>query len=439
MTGLGLIYTVLLLAVTLVILLIAFWGKGSQKFTRLQDVYRDKYLDETETLDDDLKRGKIDEETYETSQTELARDLLAVAHPDRQMTGINKAIVMLIGVFFVAYAAAIFWDEGYTADAKNLDMQRAEAKPYVDKWLAGTTVEALQRGNSIEDLNPPAELQQNLLGTLAALNLMSSRDHHTDPKELNLLGKIYLNMDQLKLAEKAYLDLYRLDPNNDNTYYTLLNVQLAMNDYKLNDRLEGLFDQFIMSNAENENLLLYYSTLLFENQKIEKALHYFSILANRYPEGSENRQLLTDMIEGLANQNAQGGQSTAPGQTLAPVPASDAAIRVSLDVAGKEIADLPQEAILFLFVRNSEMGPPLAAKRIPLAAINAFPLALEITDQDLLMPGSLSISTEKNLSISAKISLNGDPISSKGDIEAEKRAVTNLDDEMVILLDRVVE
>lgn len=438
MTTYGLIYTLLLLVITLVILAFAFWGQGARKFTRLQDVYRDKYLDETETLDDDLKRGKIDQETYDETKVELAQDLLAVAHKDRQLSPMTKAITLAFGIAIVGGSAVYFWGEGYTEDAKNLDTQRTLAMPYVKIWLESTSIEDLQRGSSLMDLNPPVQIQENLLGTLASLNLMSSRDHHTDPKELNLLGKIYLNMDQLDLAEKTYLDLYRLDPNNTNTYYTLLNIQLAKNEYKLDARLEALFDQFVMNNPENESLLLYYGTVLFENQKVDKALHYFTLLANLYPEGSENRQVIMNMVSGLTGQmNMQAGQ----GQESAPATQevmNAVTIPVSIALDEAVIDGLPEEAILYLFVRNSEMGPPLAAKRIPVATISAFPLELEITEQDLLIPGT-TLSGQENLSISAKISLNGDPVTKAGDIEAETTHVTDTQDTIEIILNKVAE
>lgn len=428
----GLIYTGLFVAVTLLILVVAFWGKGAEKFPRLKTVYRDKYLDETATLDDDLKRGKITSEEYEATKVELAQDLLAVAHEDRQLSGMTKLIVLLFAGIIVMFSAVYFWGTGYQEEAKKLDKHRALAMPYVQKWLAGTSIEALQQGANIMDLNPPLELQDNLLGTLAALNLMSSRDHHTDPKELNLLGKIYLSMDQLPLAEKTYLDLYRLDPNNDNTYYTLLNIQLARNDYKLNDRLEALFDQFVMNNPKNESLMLYYATVLFENQKLDKALHYFSTLADLYPEGSENRKLITNMINGLTGQVADADKETVTDALKAE------AIAVQIDLSGVDLASLPKEAILFLFVRNQEVGPPLAAKRIPISAIKAFPVALTVTEKDLLMPG-MSLTGQDSLSISAKISLNGDPITSKGDIEADNIVVEDISVPIVIDLHNIVE
>lgn len=434
----GLIYTGLLIVVTLLILVIAFWGKGSEKYPRLKTVYRDKYLDETETLDDDLKRGKISEEVYDATKVELAQDLLAVAHQDRQLSGMTKFIVLLFVGVIVTFSAVYFWGTGYQEEAKNLDKQRSLAMPYVQKWLASMSIAELQQGNTIMDLNPPVELQDNLLGTLAALNLMSAKDHHTDPKELNLLGKIYLNMDQLQLAEKTYLDLYRLDPNNDNTYYTLLNIQLAMNDYKLNGRLEGLFDQFVMSNPTNESLILYYATVLFENQKVEKALHYFSMLADLYPEDSENHKLISQMIAGLIGQASGQAAETKPMTEESQVEIGKNAVNVLVNLTEIDRSTIPQEAILFLFVRNQEVGPPLAAKRIPIAAISEFPVELQVTEQDLLMPGT-TLAGQERLSISAKISLNGDPITSQGDIEADTVVVEDLSAPVSVNLHKIVE
>src|SRR5699024_355472 len=155
----GLIYTVLLIVVTLLILVTAFWGKSAEKYPRLKTVYRDKYLDETATLDDDLKRGKISEAEYETTKVELAQDLLAVAHQDRQLSGITKVIVLLFAGVIITFSAVYFWGTGYQEEAKNLDRQRALAMPYVQKWLASVSVEQLQQGNTIMELNPPVERQ----------------------------------------------------------------------------------------------------------------------------------------------------------------------------------------------------------------------------------------------------------------------------------------
>lgn len=429
MTALGITYTLLFILISLLFIGFALWGKSAGKYSRLKEVYRDKYIDETETLDDDLARGKIDKESYEATKIELAKDLLAVAHKDRPLTPALKGITFLFSGAIISFSALYFWIDGYSDDAKNLDTQRAAALPYVKEWLAATTIEDLQRESNLMDLNPPEPLQQNLLGTLAALNLMSSRDHHTDPKELNLLGKIYLNMDQLGLAEKSYLDLYRLDPSNDNTYYTLLNIQLAKNNYQLDNRLEALFDQFVLNNATNESLLLYYGTVLFENQKVDKAMHFFSILADLYPEDSENRRVILAMIETL----------TGNGANLPPTAANAVTLPVTITLSEAVVNDLPDEAVLFIYLRDQPVGPPLAAKRIPIAAIESFPLTITMGDQDLLIPGAASLATKHDLSASAKISLNGDPITSAGDIESTAVAVPDLNQGINLLLDHIVE
>lgn len=462
MTTLGIIYTLLFLIISVGLLCYALWGKSSQHYPRLKDVYRDKYLDETESLEDDLARGKIDQAEYDEKKTELARDLLDVAKPDRTLNSLSKGIIAVLGVAVIGLFLTVFWEDGYSKEAKELDTQRTIALPYVKEWLASTPLEVLQRGETIADLNPPEALQYNLLGTLAALNLMSASTHHNDPKELTLLGKLYLNMDQLGLAEKAYLDLYRVEnPVNNNTLYTLLNIQLAMNKYQLDQRLEGLFDNFVLRNQENESLLLYYGTVLFENQKIDKSMYFFSLLADRYPEGSENRNMILNMIATLTNgaemngneiNGAKGMNHPSQGQSQpqqsqpqrSSVPATESAavtsipINVSIEQNAVSADVLPQEAVLYLFVRKNEVGPPLAAKRIPLGAMGGFPVNLTITDADLLMPGA-GLSEQLPLTLSAKISMNGDPISKAGDIEAKAVEIEALDTPVVLTLDHIVE
>ncbi|GGZ92685.1 c-type cytochrome biogenesis protein CcmI [Ignatzschineria ureiclastica] len=460
MTTLGIIYTLLFLIISVGLLCYALWGKGSQQYPRLKDVYRDKYLDETESLEDDLTRGKIDQAEYDEKKTELARDLLEVAKPDRSLNSLSKGIIAIFGLAIIGLFSTTFWEDGYSKEAKELDTQRTIALPYVKEWLASTPLEVLQRGETIADLNPPEALQYNLLGTLAALNLMSSSTHHSDPKELNLLGKLYLNMDQLGLAEKAYLDLYRVEnPVNNNTLYTLLNIQLAMNNYQLDQRLEGLFDNFVLRNQENESLLLYYGTVLFENQKIDKSMYFFSLLADRYPEGSENRNMILNMIATLTNGAEMGGangmnhSAQGPGQQQSQQQSQQSSqqqsqtaenattstpIAVSIEQNAVSAEALSQDAVLYLFVRKNEVGPPLAAKRIPLGAMGGFPVNLTITDADLLMPGA-GLSEQLPLTLSAKISMNGDPISKAGDIEAKPMVIEALDTPVVLTLDHIVE
>ncbi len=446
MTTLGIIYTLLFLIISVGLLCYALWGKSSQQYPRLKDVYRDKYLDETDSLTDDLARGKIDQVDYEERKTALARDLLAVAKPDKNLSTISKGIVALLGIAIIGLFLTIFWRDGYTEAAKELDTERTMALPYVKEWLASTPLEVLQQGESVTDLNQPAALQNNLLGTLAALNLMSSSVHHSDPKELTLLGKIYLSMGQLGLAEKAYLDLYRIeDTVNNETLYTLLNIQLAMNNYKLDQRLENLFDSVILRNRDNPDRVFYYGILLLENQKVDKAMGFFTLAAELYPEGSESQKAILQMIAKFRNGAALNGESNVAQHpsiststpTSDPDQANASPIMVTIEQP-LEFDNLPQGAILYLFVRNNEVGPPLAAKRIPVGALQGFPIHLTITDADLLMPGA-HLSEQLPLMLSAKISMNGDPISKPGDIEAKSVEIESFETPVILTLDQIVE
>ena len=450
MTLSALIYTLLLILLSLFAVLYALFGRKGEKFTRLKDVYRDKYLDDTETLDDELARGKITEEEHTRAKTDLAHDLLEVAAEDRHFGVGTKVAFSLLGVMIVAFFAAYFWQTGYEQGAQDLDKRRFEAKPHLEKWLKEVDLAELKRGKSIFELNPPEELKENSIGTFSALNQLSSKGRHQDKKELYLLGNMYLDVNQIDTAQTVFLDLVRLDPNDYNAYYTLLNIQLAMNEYKLDERLEYLYDEFVMRNPENENLILYYATVLFENKKIDKALHYFSYLADLYPEGSEKRELMEKMISGLELQYAgkpgpkvpeASGQEElkekTPNSKAMEKPAEEAIeVTVNLDLTDHLI---PESGVLYLYLRNAEAGPPLAAKRIPLSERDALPATLWIVEGDRLMPGDAPILEEKNLSVSAKISLSGDPISQPGDIEADSIKLEGENRKVTVRLNRVVQ
>lgn len=458
MTLSALIYTLIFVLLSLGAILYAFFGRKADQFTRLKDVYRDKYLDDTATLDDELARGKISQEDYERAKAELAHDLLDVAVDDRNFGVVTKSLFALLGVAIVAFSAVYFWQTGYDAGAQDLDAKRFAAKPHLEEWLKEIDLADLKRGKSIPELNPPEAIKNNYIGAFSALNQMSSKDHHSDKKELYLLGNMYLDVNQIDIAQTIYFDLVKLDPSDYNAYYTLLNIQLAMNEYQLDERLEYLYDDFVMRNPNNENLILYYATILFENKKMDKALHYFSYLAELYPEGSEKRELMEQMITGLELQYAGkpgpklSPESDSAGKTLSGKsssrddkeerPAISRDIPKGIEVTVKLDTDnivIPESGVLYLFLRNAPVGPPLAAKRISLSELDSLPATFWIEERDRLMPGDQPILNEPNLSVSAKISLSGDPVSHPGDIEAESIELHADERAATVTLNRVVE
>ena len=96
-----------------------------------------------------------------------------------------------------------------------------------------------------------------------------------------------------------------------------------------------------------------------------------------------------------------------PGVALASEPARSAApapIRGTLRIASEEPG---LGGVLFLIARTSEVGPPLAVKRLP---VGPFPMEFEIGPADLMMPG---IPFAGAIRLTARIDSDGDPLTTE--------------------------
>lgn len=96
---------------------------------------------------------------------------------------------------------------------------------------------------------------------------------------------------------------------------------------------------------------------------------------------------------------------------------------VQVNLPEVELETLPNSATLNLFISTSGSRMPLAAKKIPSAKTLSYPLTVEITDKDKLMPGTPSLFTYKNLEVGGRLSMTNEAVGTAGDIESVKHAI----------------
>jgi len=90
-------------------------------------------------------------------------------------------------------------------------------------------------------------------------------------------------------------------------------------------------------------------------------------------------------------------------------------IPVNITIADDLAGALPENAILFIFIRPvGTLGMPLAVKRM---SARGFPMSLQFSDADLLRPGA-SLQDFEQLDISARISMAGVANAAPGDYQA---------------------
>jgi cytochrome c-type biogenesis protein CcmH len=126
---------------------------------------------------------------------------------------------------------------------------------------------------------------------------------------------------------------------------------------------------------------------------------------------------------------------------LPPLPAPAAAppapgIDITVAIAPALAADLPADAVLYVFARTPDGGgPPLAAKRIAPATL---PQTFRLTDADSPMPAG-KLSSVPQVVLMARLSRHGDVAAASGDIESTPAPSATADAAPVTLvLDRVV-
>lgn len=96
---------------------------------------------------------------------------------------------------------------------------------------------------------------------------------------------------------------------------------------------------------------------------------------------------------------------------------AESGIPVTITLANEFAGSVPGSAALFIFIHpRGGAGMPLAVKRV---AARGFPISMNFSDADLLMPGG-SLADHEQLDITARISMGGIANAATGDIQADK-------------------
>jgi cytochrome c-type biogenesis protein CcmH len=124
-----------------------------------------------------------------------------------------------------------------------------------------------------------------------------------------------------------------------------------------------------------------------------------------------------------------------------PTPAATTAgtvIQATIDISPELAEQGDGKHMLFLIARDADRPrPPMAVKRVP---AGNFPLALTLSDADLMVPGR-SLGDVARLEVIARISISGDPIAAAGDPYGDTVPQVNEDGTLKadIIINSVVE
>jgi len=277
-------------------------------------------------------------------------------------------------------------------------------------------------------INPPpvAGGQQHSIDEMVTQLQQRLREQPDDVEGWLLLGRTLKSMSRLADAEAALQKAKQLKPNQP-----LIMVELAETHLMLSTSHEFTPDI--------QQLLI---TALKIDPMQQKGLWLMGMAARN--DGDDARaislwQKLLDQIDpasdvaGTVKEQIDQARERS-GQPALSVPAKD--IAVAVDIAADFKADIPRQAVLFVFIRPvGGSGMPLGVKRI---AAPQFPLNLHIGNADLLRPGS-KLEDFEQLTISARISMQGVANAASGDLQSQTLTFSiKAGEEIALTIDRRV-
>ncbi len=240
---------------------------------------------------------------------------------------------------------------------------------------------------------PPPAASDSVATLLAA-----TQERPEDVQAWLDLGRAYLRITQWPLARRSFQHANSLSQGGNATALSGLGETLVFESGGTESAAaEELFNRALQLDPRSPQALFYTGVALLNAGKLPDARARFAALRELGPPP----QVMDALDKQIAAIDVQLAQ-------LKPDPATALHLRVTVAAA---LADqVPAGAILFVFVRAPQGGPPLAVKRLR----PDFPQRVELSAADAVMAGN-QVKPGQRVEVMARISASGTPTASGGD------------------------
>ena len=329
------------------------------------------YQERVAQLQAQREEGVLTEQQLQSGRDEAARELLADTEgvaPGRS-SSLGKVVPILAAFMVPVLGVGLYLHFG-----------------------ASDKVELTQ-----EFATPPQSLEQMIsrLERAAAAQPDSAESWY-------FLGRAYMAQNRSAEAAKVFERAVALAGRQPELLGQWAQAQYFADDKKWSDKTQALTDEALKADPNEVTSLGLLGIAAFEGQRYQEAINYWQRLLNELPMGDPSREALEGGIERARGQLlASGGKVES-----APVPAAQASIKVSVDLADAVKASVLPGDSVFIFARAVSGPPaPLAVKRVTVADL---PITVELSDADAMMP-QLKLSNFPEVQLVARISRAGQP------------------------------
>lgn len=288
-------------------------------------------------------------------------------------------------------------------------------------------------------LPSPAQIQQNPGASLESLLQRLEQTLAQQPENADgwaLAGRTYMSLGRFKDAESAYATVHSLVGDDPDILTAWSDASLMVNGNQYTAEITARLERALELDPSQINALWIAGMGARSIGDNDKALQYLKRilpLINNQPESLNQVNQIIAEIEGTSAASTGSTATTAE----AEISDSPAVIRVKVELNPRlEEMTSPTDSV-FVFARSIGGPPfPLAAAKLSVAELPAI-IAL---DDSLAMIEGRNLSSTDQVLITARISKDGQPTASPGDLESASHESPTRDGPVVSLsIDRIVD
>ena len=256
-----------------------------------------------------------------------------------------------------------------------------------------------------------------------------------------MLGRSYMALGQLPLAQRAYQRADRLESGrNVEALIGLAEAMVMQSNGAVDPRAVRIFEQALTLEPNSEKALFYSAVAARQRGDTPLAVVRFEKMLQLEPPANVRNILQQQVVELRASITASGTRTAAAAADTALAGPSSAAaasrdaprVIVAVSIQPALARQIAPGSSLFVFVRApGRPGPPLAVKRLP----TTLPVSVELTPADSMVPG-LSFAPNDTVEVSAKVSADGSATPKSGDLIGRVRYIVGRDFKKSIVIDR---
>lgn len=249
-----------------------------------------------------------------------------------------------------------------------------------------------------------------------------------DVEGWKLLGRSATVLGDFAKAREAFGEAYTRTQGQDAQAVVGYAESLVLADEReIDGQAAQLFERGLQLDPDNARALWYGGIVAFRRGDL-------AVAQQRWVE-LQNHELPPDLRQVIAERLAEIGRAgVEPAATAGDTGDTTAVIRLSIDVAEPLRSAIRPGATLFVIARRDGGGPPLAVVR---RAVGAWPLAVTMSDADTMLPGG-TLAGSGPLAIVARVSQQGGPVASSGDLEGEVGYDSGSAGPVSVTIDRIV-